>query len=147
MKTVKKNSSVHLLRAIGLWVLYGALSLYLLANIVLSQLISPLYFTFIKQEQQAVVPFLVAVKPLPLFKDKLLLYKDLYGVGIEDAVFNEELRKNTLINNFEQILSINPSARNILYNLFLLYKARGDENRAGKYLQKATQIDPSLNKK
>lgn len=147
MKTPKKNTSIHLLETTGLWVGYGALIIYLVANIALSQLISPLYFTFVKKESSAIVPFLVSIKSLPIFDSKLLLYKNLYGAHIEGEVFTEELRKNALINNFERILKINPSARDIYYNLSVLFRARGDEKKSNEYFQKAKMIDPSIDKK
>lgn len=147
MKAKKKNISVRLLETTGQWIGYTALGLFLVANIVLSQMISPLYFTFAKKESQAIVPFLVSIKPLPIFKDKLLLYKNLYGSRVESDVFTEELRKNALINNLEQILRLNPSARDIYYNLFVLFRTRGEDKKASEYLQKAKAIDPSINQK
>ena len=144
MKKHKGGSSITLLEKTGIWAGYAILGLYLAINIALSQVVSPLYFSLIKEEYKTAISFLAVIKPLPIFQEKLALYENLYGNQIETAVFREELAKNSMINNFEQIMTLNPSARDILYNLFVLYQARGDEKKALEYFQRAHHIDPAL---
>ena len=49
-----------------------------------------------------------------------------------------------MINNLEQQLIINPKARDILYSLYQLYLAEGDKNKAGEYLKRTKDVDPTL---
>lgn len=144
MRSSKKSSSATLLTKTGLWVGGLSLLLYLSVNIAVSQMISPLYFQMTKDERSAVVPFLVSVKPQSVFGQRLATYKRLYGEGIEQEVFEEETRRNALITSQLEILKRNPRSKEALYNLYLLYKDRGDSAAADAYLKRAQEIDPTV---
>lgn len=131
-------------KRIGHYIAFGALGLYLLFNIALTQTVSPLYFSLIQDEKAHLVSFLSAIRSLPLFQSKLLLYKNLYGKTVEEQVYAEDKRKNELIHKLEQILKKNPSARDILYSLYLLHSDRENINVANVYLKKAQEIDPVI---
>ena len=123
---------------------YGFLVLYLAANIWLSQKISPLYFQFLQDERSSIVEFLRGIRTLPVFQEKLILYKNLYGRGIENEVFASDVRRQELINKLEQLLKNNPSERDILYSLYILYSDQGNTNIANVYLERAKEIDPTI---
>ena len=117
---------------------------YVIVNFVFSQLISPLYFRQVVDERDSIVSYLQSVRSLPTFQKDLILYKNLYGKRIEEEVFyNDTLRENKII-ELEETLQKNPSSRDTLYNLYLLYSQAGNEQKAIEYLNKARQIDPAL---
>jgi len=117
---------------------------YVILNVVFSQLISPLYFRQVVDERDAIVPYLQSVRSLPSFQKDLILYKNLYGKRIEEEVFyNDALRENK-IKDLELLLQKNPSSRDTLYNLYLLYSQAGNEPKALEYLNRAKLIDPAL---
>ena len=120
------------------------LGVYVIINSVFSQLISPLYFRQVVDERDTIVSYLQSVRSLPTFKKDLILYKNLYGKRIEEEVFyNDTLRENKIL-ELEVTLQKNPSSRDTLYNLYLLYSQAGNEQKVIEYLNKARQIDPAL---
>lgn len=117
---------------------------YVILNVMFSQLISPLYFRQVVDERDFIVPYLQSVRSLPTFQKDLILYKNLYGKRIEEEVFyNDTLRENK-IKELEETLQKNSSSRDILYNLYLLYSQAGNEPKALEYLNKAKRVDPAL---
>mgnify|MGYP001562952195 FL=1 len=117
---------------------------YVVLNVVFSQLISPLYFRQVVDERDAIVPYLQSVRSLPTFQKDLILYKNLYGKLIEEEVFYNDLLRENKIKELEETLQKNPSSRDTLYNLYLLYSQAGNEPKALEYLNRAKLIDPAL---
>lgn len=117
---------------------------YTILNVIFSQTISPLYFRQVVDEKATIVPYLQSVRSLPTFKNDLLLYKNLYGKRIEEEVFYNDNLRSRKIQELEGFLQKNPSSRDTLYNLYLLYSQAGDEKMALEHLGKARQIDPGL---
>lgn len=117
---------------------------YIILNVVFSQLISPLYFRQVVDERDSIVPYLQSVRSLPTFQKDLILYKNLYGKRIEEEVFYNDMLRENKIKELEETLQKNPSSRDTLYNLYLLYSQAGNEPKALEYLNKAKQIDPGL---
>lgn len=117
---------------------------FLIFNLISSQVISLLYFQLVSNNKKATVNFLEKIKTFPEFQKILEMNKNIYGKAIEKEVFRRENDKKLLINNLEQILIKNPKARDVLYSLYLLYKERGDNLTAEKYLRQAKEIDPSV---
>ena len=118
---------------------------FLFLNITSSQLISPYFFGFIKNDRAATVSFLQKIKDLPDYQNILRMHDNIYGKSIRAEINLEESKKKALINNLEQQLAINPKARDILYSLYQLYLTEGDKNKANYYLQRAKTVDPSIN--
>ena len=117
---------------------------YVALNIAFSQLISPLYFRQVVDERDAIVPYLQSVRSLPTFQKDLILYKNLYGKRIEEEVFYNDVLRENKIKDLELLLQKNPSSRDTLYNLYLLYSQAGNEPKALEYLNRAKLIDPAL---
>jgi len=117
---------------------------YVLLNVVFSQLISPLYFRQVTDERDAIVPYLQSVRSLPTFQKDLILYKNLYGKRIEEEVFYNDMLRENKIKELEETLLKNPSSRDTLYNLYLLYSQAGNESKALEYHARALLIDPAL---
>ena len=69
---------------------------------------------------------------------------NIYGKTVKEEIFRQENKRKELIKNLEQQLIINPKARDILYSLYQLYLSEGDKNRAGEYLKRAKEVDPTI---
>ena len=124
--------------------LYLFLFLFILLNIFSSQLISPLYYRIVKEDKSAVVSFLSKTKNLPAFFLFLEMSKNIYGNSLEQEVFAEDNKRKEMIAKFESFLEKNPKSRDLLYNLYLLYKEGGDGIKAEEYLKRAKEIDPLI---
>ena len=117
---------------------------FLVFNLVSSQLISPLYYQIVKEDRGAVVSFLSKTKSLPAFSLFLEMSKNIYGNSLEQEVFAEDNKRKEMITKFESFLERNPKSRDLLYNLYLLYKEGGDGVKAEEYLKKAKEVDPMI---
>ena len=98
----------------------------------------------IDEEKQVVATYLTDIRKLPLFSQELIRYKNKYGASIEEEVFKIEKERMKNIIKLEAALKDNPSSRDLLYNLSVLYREAGDETKAGEYLKRAREIDPSI---
>ena len=119
-------------------------SLVLIANIILSQTIPELYFRFINEERDVVVSYLTSIKPLPIFHQELIRFKNKYGGGVEKKVFSVEEARKKQITKMEEALQKNSQSRDLLYGLAALYGNEGNSTRAEEYLKQAKEIDPTL---
>jgi len=117
---------------------------FLLVNIIASQMIPPLYFRVIKSDHKAIVVFLKRIIHLPNFTQEMSQYQAEFGSEIRTAVFGDQWQRLQLINKFEQLLAKNPKSRDLLYALYQLYHANGDQKLAGQYLNKAKAVDPAI---
>jgi len=117
---------------------------YVLTNIFFSQNLSHLYFELVKEDRAAVVNFLNKIKKLPIFPEYLRVNKKIYGDALEKEVFAENVKRKQTIAEAELLLEKNPKSRDILYNLYLLYKEDGDDIKAGEYLRRAKEVDPAI---
>lgn len=123
--------------------LFIVLFVFVTLNLAVSQNISPLYFRMINDEKQTVATYLTDIRKLPLFSSELIRYKNKYGQEVEKEVFKIEEARRKNITKLEGALKDNPSSRDLLYNLSVLYHEAGDETKAGEYLKLAKEIDPT----
>ena len=79
-----------------------------------------------------------------MFEQELQKYKSIYGGAIEDDVFRPELQQNSKIRSLRLALERNSKSRDVLYNLYLLYKEKGDEKTANNYFKRALELDPNI---
>ena len=135
-----KNVILPALRSLGV----GGIFVFLFFNLIYSQLISPVYFGFVNNDKNAAVSLLGKIKAFPEFQNILEMNKNIYGKTVEEETFHQENDEKLMINNLEQKLRINPKARDVLYSLYLLYKERGNNLIAEKYLKQAKEIDPGI---
>ena len=108
---------------------------FLFLNLLYSQLISPLYPQFVNESKNTVVEYLKKIKTLSSFEIQLNVFENIYGRGIKEEVFQEDLVRNQKIKKLEQVLEKNPNSRDVLYSLYQLYWEKGDSLTAGKYLK------------
>lgn len=120
------------------------LALFLILNIVASQIISPVYFGLIYGGRKNSAVFLQRIRGLPMFENELEKQRKIYGEAIINDVFEEENAAQERIKNFERTLEKNTYSRDILYSLYLLHKQKGDDLTADKYLEQVREIDPGF---
>ena len=144
MKNKTAVRTKYSLLRIGKILLFLCIFIYLIVNLVLSQLISPLYFSLVKNDRTAVVSFLSQIKNLPVFPEFFSLNKNIYGNSLEQEVFAKDLQRKEEIAELEYLLEKNAKARDVLYNLYLLYNEDGNKSKAEEYLRRAKEIDPAI---
>lgn len=137
------DKKIKLKKILGVLVLL-ILIIFLGFNIFFSQTISPLYLGMVAGQKSAVASYLKKIITLPEFKNELRNYKKIYGSDLEDKVFQEERERQKKIIQLEEILNKNNQARDVLYELYLLNKADGNDSKAGEYLNRARAIDPTI---
>lgn len=109
----------------------------LFLNLLSSQLISPIYLPFVNNNKTATVSFLQKIKILPEYSRILEMNNNIFGPRVSEEIYAQENKKNEVIKNLEQQLTINPKARDVLYSLFQLTQDK-------KYLEQAKEVDPSI---
>ena len=118
--------------------------MFLVFNLIYSQLISPLYFQLAKEDKTAVTDFLSKIKNLPVFSSFLEINKNIYGNSLEAEVFAESVKRKQSIKEYESYLQKNPASRDVLYNLYLLYQDNNNQIKAKEYLNKTKELDPLI---
>ena len=140
-KNILSSSVVLLaLRSLGV----GGIFTFLFLNLTYSQLVSPTYFQLVKNDKTATINFLEKIKFFPEYQKILKMNNNIFGSTVKEEILKQENEKKEMINNLEQQLTINPKARDILYSLYLLYKEKGNNLTAEKYLIQAKEVDPSI---
>jgi len=124
--------------------IYLLLFFFLFLNVFFSQNISPLYYSFVTEDKKAAVEFLKSIKNTDYFSEELNKYKNIYGPNIESLVFAQDTQRKQKIINVEAALEKNQKARDVLYDLYLLYSEDGNEIRAQEYLKQAREVDPDV---
>lgn len=126
---------------IRLCVYYG-LFVYLLANCILTQTISPLYQQMVKSDREAAIVFLKYIRKLPVFERIYADQNALYNGELRDGVFREELSRQEQVTKLEKAVKQYPNSRDVLYALSIIYREDGEVEKASYYLERAKQIDP-----
>ncbi len=126
------------------WVGAGLLTFYLVANIVFSQKISPLFIGVVNENESTAVFFLKKIKTLPVFLTTLKLSESVFNKDLKNEVFSEDVQRKAEIKKYEQLLVKNPSSRDILYRLYQLYLADNNQRMAAEYFKRARTIDPLI---
>lgn len=132
-------------KSVGLCLLFLILSIYLYANIFSSQQISPLLGKLQKKDFDGTVLYLRSIRNHASFATEFARYKNIYGDRLQTYVFHEAAVRETNIRKLEKLLGKNPQARDVLYQLYVNYKAQGDKTRADAYLKRAQGVDPDIN--
>lgn len=123
-------------------ILAVVIGLFLLLNIVSSQTVSKLFYEFSAGKKEAAVEFLKRIKDESFFDRYFLEVSGFYQENLEEEVYKEARERQRKIQELEEVLKLNPKARDALYSLYLLYLERGDVETANSYLNQAKEIDP-----
>ncbi len=129
--------------SLSIWIILVAV-LFLTYNLIMSQKISSLYLGVTSYDRGSITSYLRNIRNLSIFENELKTNMNIYGKGVRDDVFSEEIKRIQTIQNFEQLLEKNPDSRDILYSLYLLYSQSDNKIMAEKYLLRAKTIDPDI---
>lgn len=124
--------------------LFCLLFIFLLSNLISSELISPIYSQLMAENKHSAILYLQKIRELPIFEAELKKYELIYGAAIGEDVFRPELEQNAKIKSLEAALTRNSKSRDVLYSLYLLYKEKGDQKTATNYLLRAKELDPNI---
>lgn len=117
---------------------------FLTANIIMSQIISPLLSKLVNNDKQAMIEYLIQIRFGPFFGQELQTAILTYGNQIKNDVFSAEIQRNQKIKQFEQILEYNPDSRDTLFSLYQLYLQSNNKQKASEYLSRAKTVDPEI---
>ncbi len=127
------------------WFLGGFLFFYfVLLNIIASQTISPIYFGLAQGGKQSAGEFLKNIQTAPEFPDELTNLTSQFGPEMRQVVFADERKRKVEINRLEDLLRHNPYARDVLYDLSILYQQSGDRQKAADYMKRSKEVDPDI---
>lgn len=146
-KTKKKQYSNESLMSwfthIAQAVTYGLLFMFLISNILYSQIMPDAYFQLLQGSDDAFISIIKRAKDTQYFT-RLLPEIHNTVAGHEADIFADTHERKAQIDTLKQTLILNPQSRDVLYALYLLYKQEGDMSRAEEYLDQARQIDPTI---
>jgi len=120
------------------------LAILLLLNIIFSQNVSPLFFSFSNEEKEPSALFLKSIKSLPEFNNLLSRFQRIFNSSFDKLVFAEEKKRTAEIEKLNMVLEKNSKARDVFYKLSLLYKEEGNKTKSEEYLKKVREIDPNF---
>jgi len=130
----------------------GALFIvYLLGNIVVSQNVSPIYYKLstISLSKKALhndaFNFLTSIRKLSEFNEFLPRFTAVFGSSLNEDIRKEDEKRAAYFKNLEYIIEKNPKSRDALLKLYLYYIQENEPDKAIYYLNKAKEVDPSLN--
>ena len=124
--------------------LSGALTFFLILNIIASQAISPLFIKVVTGQKDGIVNYLIKIKGTPEFDSEYSKYHNIFGEDLDSRIFANNAANKALVSNFEQILTKNPKSRDALYGLYKIYRDSGDTTQAEQYLKLAREVDPDI---
>ena len=125
---------------------------YLLGNIVVSQNVSPIYYTLSdlslskKSLHDGAFNFLMSIRKLPEFEQFLPRFIAVFGSSIGEDIKKEDDKRLAYFKNLEYIIEKSPKSRDALLKLYLYYVQENEPDKAIYYLNKAKEVDPSLEK-
>jgi tetratricopeptide (TPR) repeat protein len=126
-------------------ILYYGLFMFLMANILLSQYVSPLYFRFIMDDIPATAQYIKKMQNTPQFQALFSEQKKIFGNDLEEQVYMRNITQAQLKNKLEQVLKLNPKSRDALYELYVINEREGNHTVAQAYLDRAIAVDPMVN--
>ncbi len=104
----------------------------------------PPYESFITGDKNTLNWYLEKIKGEEYFSKELERIEKIFGRDKVKAFLSQRVREDLEINKLKQPLSFNPNSRDLLYNLYIMYKQRGEKGKASFYLDKACKVDPLL---
>jgi tetratricopeptide (TPR) repeat protein len=132
-------------KALGFAIGCSLLILFVYLNTLYSQFFPPQYFAFIAEDREGTVAFLKDIQSVSNYQSILEMQKGIFGSDIEREVNHEAQDRQHSISSLESALGKNPKARDVLYELSLLYQKQGNVEKAVEYLHRAQDVDPMLN--
>lgn len=127
------------------------LIVYLIGNIVVSQNISASYFKLSEFNlpknnlHKEAFDFLISIRKLSDYNVFLPRFKAIFGDSLEADINKEDAKRLVYFKNLKYIIENNPKSRDTLLKLYLYYIQENQPDKAEYFLNKAKEIDPSLN--
>lgn len=119
--------------------------IYVLANVYASQTFNTLFFKLTAgQNRTDALTFLKKIKNEKDFPAQLTVLTRTYGSSLADGLEAEKDARRRQIAQLEALLKKNPSARDVLVKLAILYYEDDQPSRAKHYYQQAKTIDPEV---
>ncbi|MBI1863384.1 hypothetical protein HYS00_04680, partial [Candidatus Microgenomates bacterium] len=118
--------------------------LFAIVNAAVSQFYPRLYFQSMTDERSTAVVYLKSIQSQPEFASELMRLTQRYGNTIKEDVYYDDSVRENYIKELELLYGQNPSSRDINYQLSILYKQRGDDQKSKEFLERARAVDPSL---
>lgn len=113
-------------------------------NIVASQNIHPLYFSFVTENPKAVGETLHKLQRTEVYPELLATQRNIYGSSLENEIFKDNDKRYNTILRLEEVLRTAPKSRDILHALSVLYGESGNHDKEAEYLRRAQEIDPAI---
>ncbi len=141
-----QSSSVFLVKKLAKMFLICLAIAIVAANIAISQFLPADFFSFMQEDKTTAIHFLKSLKSVPQFNMLAERQRNIYGRDIDIELFGSETQRDVKIFQLEKMLTYNPNARDVLFNLYKLYKEAGNTEKANRYLKQARAIDPMVEK-
>ncbi|MCA9371776.1 hypothetical protein KC726_02655 [Candidatus Woesebacteria bacterium] len=120
----------------------GLLLLFVVLNIIFSQYMPGYYYSFVNGDQQAVVEYFRRARRIPFFVENILPQTfDRFEQNIKE-IYAFDFQREQTIAEYENVLKLNPSSRDVHLILAELYAADGNSEQAQFHLHQAQNIDP-----
>jgi cell division protein FtsI/penicillin-binding protein 2 len=140
---VQSSRSYHTIFSGLFWVCIVGLFMLAAFNIIASQLVHPLYFSFINEDRDTVVTFLEKTRRLDVYPRIETQLAQSIQVFEEDVLMNDTERNQTIA-ELEAVLEQNEKARDVLIALAALYNEAGNEEKYEEYKNRAREVDPGI---
>lgn len=142
-KQYSNDSLMSWFAHISLAIMYGLLFMFLIANILYSQIMPDEYFQLLQGDEKAFISIIKRSKDTSYFQTLLTENQNTIADREED-IFADTHERSEQIAILKQTLTLNPESRDVLYALHVLYKKEGQMEIASEYLKQARQIDPTI---
>lgn len=116
--------------------------MFLVANALSSQMISPLYFKVVNEERVAVVSFLQDMRKQPEYNQLLGIQERIFKTSLKDDIYAEEISRKQTAGQLEEWLKHYPNDPDLLVGLAKIYNAQGNTAKSQSYLKQAKALDP-----
>jgi len=120
-----------------------ALVMYVVVNIMASQLFPPLFEQIIDGKKNAMRTFYAIARRNNL-KYELFDYVSTDEAQYVNDLYSKHRNRQELISYYESVLQSNPYARDVLYALAILYQQEKNTARSEYYMRQARMIDPGI---
>lgn len=124
-------------------VFFGALLLFIILNIVVSQYFPSFLYTFTLEQSTGVVEYYRRARALSVFPKMFSQVQDQYA-DMYDFITDLDAKRRAKIEAYEAQLEINTSSRDLHLLLAQLYQQEGNMERAQYHLHQAQTIDPQV---
>ncbi len=140
----KEDPTTEKIKTIVFFIVGFSLYFFVYMNTFASQSVPQLYYSFVNEDQNASLDMLRHIRFLSQYDSILAMQENIYGKQFSAEVDKAPSLRSKNIQVLEGALKKNPKAREVLYELSVLYHENRDPIRSSEYLQRAKELDPML---